>query len=115
MFRGDSVKDEGGAAAVFQEMSAHPTSIASTNMTLAYGCLAGNKTTQADAIAAYVQSKLNSKHPTWVLVPRELWPDSWKNRNYDKPMCRLDKALYGHPESGGHWERHLTDKLRTFI
>ena len=23
-------------------------------------------------------------------------------------MCRLVKALYGHPESGGHWERHLT-------
>ena len=22
-------------------------------------------------------------------------------------MCRLQKALYGHPESGGHWERHL--------
>ena len=26
----------------------------------------------------------------------------------DKPCCRLIKALYGHPESGGHWERHLT-------
>ena len=23
-------------------------------------------------------------------------------------MCLLHKALYGHPESGGHWERHLT-------
>ena len=22
-------------------------------------------------------------------------------------MCRLIKALYGHPEAGGHWERHL--------
>ena len=22
-------------------------------------------------------------------------------------MCRLVKALYGHPESGGHWEAHL--------
>ena len=22
-------------------------------------------------------------------------------------MCRLVKALYGHPESGAHWERHL--------
>ena len=22
-------------------------------------------------------------------------------------MCLLKKALYGHPESGGHWERHL--------
>eukprot|EP00973_Karenia_brevis_P014649 1998479-Karenia_brevis.AAC.1 len=26
-------------------------------------------------------------------------------------MCRLVKALYGHPESGGHWEKHLTKAL----
>ena len=24
-----------------------------------------------------------------------------------KPVCRLVKALYGHPEAGAHWERHL--------
>ena len=26
-------------------------------------------------------------------------------------MCRLNKALYGHPESGAHWERHLESKI----
>ena len=26
-------------------------------------------------------------------------------------MCLLQKALYGHPEAGGHWERHLTKAL----
>ena len=26
-------------------------------------------------------------------------------------MCRLIKALYGHPESGGHWERHLEEAI----
>eukprot|EP00973_Karenia_brevis_P063101 8773110-Karenia_brevis.AAC.1 len=26
-------------------------------------------------------------------------------------MCRLVKALYGHPESGGHWEKYLTKAL----
>ena len=26
-------------------------------------------------------------------------------------MCLLQKALYGHPESGGHWERHLTEAV----
>ena len=25
----------------------------------------------------------------------------------DKPVVRLIKALYGHPEAGAHWERHL--------
>ena len=108
VFRGDCVKDAEGQAAVFQELSAQPTSIHAANMNLAFGCLPGNKTTQADAIAAYVQAKLDSKYPTWVLVPYELWPPEWKKKGYKKPMCRLDKSLYGHPESGGHWERHLT-------
>ena len=26
-------------------------------------------------------------------------------------MCRLYKALYGHPEAGGHWERLLTESV----
>ena len=32
----------------------------------------------------------------------------WEHR---KPVCLLKKALYGHPESGGHWERHLEDAV----
>ena len=27
-------------------------------------------------------------------------------------MCLLKKALYGHPESGAHWERHLTEAVQ---
>ena len=26
-------------------------------------------------------------------------------------MCLLDRALYGHPESGAHWEKHFTDTV----
>ena len=26
----------------------------------------------------------------------------------ERPVVRLIKALYGHPEAGGHWELHLT-------
>ena len=26
-------------------------------------------------------------------------------------MCKLVKSLYGHPESGGHWEIHLTEAI----
>ena len=98
-FRGDTVKDEDGKVAVFQEMSAHPTSIQTANSNLAYGCLPGNKTTQADAVRAYVQSLLKSKYKTWVRIPKELWPDKWHKEGWRKPMCLLVKALYGHPES----------------
>jgi len=111
VFRGDITRDQYGAAAVFQELAASPTSIQDANSNLAYGRLPGNKTTQADAIRAYVQSELRSKNVTWVAVPRELWPDSWVKKGYKRPMCILRKALYGHPESGGHWEAHLTEAI----
>ena len=81
------------------------------NANIAYGCFPGHKSTTCDAVRAYVQSLLKSKHKTWVRIPKELWPASWKGR-YTAPMCLLDKALYGHPESGGHWENHLTEAVK---
>ena len=65
----------------------------------------------ADALQAYLQADLGSKYPTWVLVPKELWPAHWHKEGYKRPMCLLKKSLYGHPESGGHWERHLNRAL----
>ena len=56
------MKDEQGAAAVHHELSAHPTGVVAANANLAYGALPGNKTTQADAVQAYAQSLLKSKH-----------------------------------------------------
>ena len=107
VYRGDITKDQNGNLAVFQELSASPTSIQSANSCLAYGLLKGHKTTQADAVRAYIQSLLGSKCKTWVALPRELWPQSWKEQKFHKPMVLLVKSLYGHPESGAHWERHL--------
>ena len=110
VFRGDCVKDEFNAAAVFQELSASPTTIHSANSAIAYGCIPGHSVSQADAVRAYVQSELKSKHETWVVIPRELWPKDWSHMI--KPMCQLRKALYGHPESGGHWEKHLETAIK---
>ena len=107
VFRGDSAKDEYGLAAVYQNLTASPTSIAAANANLAWGMVPGNKTSSADAVKAYVQSKLKSKFPTWIMIPKELHPPHWKGK-YRRPACRLEKSLYGHPESGAHWEAHLT-------
>ena len=27
-------------------------------------------------------------------------------------MCLLERALYGHPESGAHWEQHLESAIK---
>ena len=34
-------------------------------------------------------------------------------KGFQKPCCKLNKALYGHPEAGGHWERHLKSALES--
>jgi len=106
-FRGDNARDEAGALAIYQELSASPTAIHSANCNIAYGCIPGHKTTQADAIRAYVQSLLASQYDTYVRIPRDLWPQEWIDAGMIAPCCKLNKALYGHPEAGGHWEAHL--------
>ena len=63
-FRGDQVKDEYGAVAVFQELSASPAAIQSANCNLAYGLLPGHSSSTADAIRAYVQSFFKSERLT---------------------------------------------------
>ena len=70
----------------------------------------GHKVTIADAIKAYVQSYLKAKQETWIELPRELWPADWQGR-FERPVVKLKKALYGHPEAGAHWERHLEQIL----
>ena len=82
--------------------------IHSANSNLAYGMLPGHKTTQADAIRAYCQALLKSKVHTWVTISPILRRRDMKE---PRPCCRLLKALYGHPESGAHWEKHLTDAI----
>ena len=109
-FRGDNVRDELGAMAVFQQLSASPTTVHTANSTVAYGSLPGHSCEAADAIRAYIQSLLKSKVETWVGIPPDLWPAHWKGK-YTRPMCKLVRALYGHPESGSHSEQHLKEAV----
>ena len=43
------------------------------------GMRAGQQTTQADAIRAYVQAVLSSQYNTYVRTPYDLWPQEWKD------------------------------------
>ena len=36
---------------------------------------------------------------------------SWKNMK--DPVCPLVLSLYGHPDSGGYWEQHCTEALKS--
>ena len=112
MFSEDNARDENDTLAIYQDLAASPTLITSANPNIAYGLFRGNKTTSADAIKAYIQSTLKSEHPTWVELLIELWPEEWRGQ-FKRPAVRLMKSLYGHPESGAHWQNHLEAILKS--
>ena len=47
----------------------------------------------------------------------ENWPktkdgkDLWLSQGIRDPVVPLVKALYGHPDAGGYWEKHCNDHL----
>ena len=44
-------------------------------------------------------------------LPEGQWPKRWKRQGFRNPVCPLRKALYGHPDSGTHWEQHCERHL----
>ena len=110
-FQAPETRDERGSYALFHELHSKPTTVTACNVCIFYSMLPGNKVTTADAVRAYVQALLKSKHRTFVKLPRSLWPAEWEGK-YKNPVVLLLRALYGHPEAGAHWEDHLTNVLK---
>ena len=67
---------------------------------------------------AYIQASINTpkRAQTLVRLPRALQPPEWfdakGNCKFKDPVVLLDKALYGHPESGAIWDQHLKRILK---
>ena len=66
---------------------------------------------QAHARSAYTQAAMGGE-PTWLRLPSEVWPKHWHGK-YKDPVVKMLKALYGHPNAGGYWERHCTQQLKS--
>ena len=107
VFQGNNVKDQAGQWAVFQDLSSNPATLESSRAVDAFGLLPGHSVHQSDAPMAYTQSELKVV-PTWVRLPPDAWPDSWKG--FRDPVCPLRLALYGHPDSGGFRESTVTQQ-----
>ena len=110
VFRGDDIRDQSGMSAVFEELFASsPSYIEGLNTAVAFGLLESHGVTTSDAVRAYTQAKLKTKHSTYVLLPPELVPPSKKH--IVQPCAPLHKALFGHPESSAYWQQHLHEIL----
>ena len=110
VFRGDDIRDQSGMSAVFEELFASsPSSLEGLNTAVAFGLPESHGVTTSDAVRAYTQAKLKTKHRTYVFLPPELVPPSKKH--IVQPCAPLHKALYGHPESSAYWQQHLHEIL----
>ena len=75
-----------------------------------YGLLEGHSIETNDGVLAYTQVELKDVTiETWVRLDRDFRPKHFDN--YRDPVVPLKKALYGHPDSGGHWEDFCTEGL----
>jgi hypothetical protein len=85
-------------------MGSAPATLEASRAADAYGCFEGNDVEAADAEQAYIQADLKG-NDTWVALPPDQWPDDWHDK-YHRPVVKLKKALYGHPDAGTYWEEH---------
>ena len=108
---GNQVKNQFWEAAFFQDLGNSPATFEASRWADFYGCLPGQCVKLADAIQAYIQAVLTGP-PCWVELPEDAWPDDIDFRKYRRPVVRLVKALYGHPDSGTMWEQHCDRKVR---
>ena len=104
------MRDEKNNSAIFQELSSSPAAMAAAKAADVYGLMPEHDAEQADALQAYTQALLVGTK-TWVRLPKNRWPQAWIDAKMKDPVCPLRVALYGHPDSGGHWEMHLESKI----
>ena len=68
---------------------------------------------QADNNAPDLQARLKGR-PTFVELPRRLWPKQWfysdGTPSFRHPVLRLHRAIYGLRRSGFDWMEHA-DKV----
>ena len=108
---GNQAKNQHWEAAFFQDLGNSPASFEASRLADFYACLPGHAVKLADGIQAYIQAKL--KGPLcWVELPTDAWPPEIQYWKFRCPVVRLDKELYGHPDSGTMWEQHCDQKVQ---
>ena len=107
---GDKIKTAVGQWAVFQEIGRVPATMTACRILLVVFSLVRNvRILQSDCVRAYVQAEMTGP-TTYIRMPKAWWPKEWAGKFRD-PVCRLQRALYGHPNAGDIWGDKLEAEL----
>ena len=110
VFQGNQVKDQDWQVALFQAMATAPATLEASRIANLYACSTADHSIQCRGVEqAYITADLGGT-PTYVVLPKELW--SAEMMKMKCPVVRLDKALYGHKNSGAFWNRHCDQELK---
>ena len=120
VLRGDIVKDNSGAYAVFTEQGSSASQMTAAKIMDIISRLPGCDGQAADAVSGYTQVKMEDAHKLlkipksecpdiWIRLPRHKWPKSWSSM--EDPVVPLERNLYGHPLAGLLWERQFKKVL----
>ena len=116
VLRGDTVKDDSGAYAVFTEQGSPASQMTAAKVRDIKTKLPGCSGQAADAVSAYTQVRMEDAHKLlkipksecpdiWIRLPRHKWPKSWSS--IEDPVVPLERNLCGHPLAGLLWERQF--------
>ena len=114
--RGDIVKDDSGAYAVFTEQGSSASQMTAAKVMDIISRLPGCSGQAADAVSAYTQVKVEDAAKK-LKIPKSECPDIWirlpktngpnHGSSMEDPVFPLERNLYGHPLAGLLWERQF--------
>ena len=112
--RGDIVKGDSGAYAVFTEQGSFALSMTAAKVMDDIAGLPDCTGHAADAASAYTEvKKWKTPKPEcpdiWIRLPRHKWPKSWSNN--EDPVDPLERQFYRHPLAGFLWWRQFEEVL----
>ena len=120
VLRGDIVKDDSGADAVFTEQGSSASPMTAAKVMDVIDRQPDCDGQAADAVSAYTQEKIGgcskiaqkskSECPdVWIRLPRHKWTKSWSN--IEDLVVPLERNFYGHLLAGLLWKTQFEQAL----
>ena len=120
VLRGDIVKDDFGAHAVFTEQGSSASQMTAAKNNGCYckitrlwrtssWCSIGLFQVQVEDAPRLLKIPKTACPDVWIRLPRHRWPKSWES--IEDPVAPLERNLYGHPQAVLLWERQFEEAL----